>query len=176
MNNTNANYIKSIQSQFNNYKRLGDQTIESLSEKELFWAYNTESNSIATIINHLVGNMLSRWTNFYSEDGEKEWRKRDTEFIVIHKSKDELILHWEKGWKCLFNTIDNLTAKDLLKVVKIRNEKHTVIEAVNRQLGHYPYHVGQMIYVAKMIRDKQWKSLSVPRNKSDEYNKTQFLK
>ncbi len=176
MSNTNASYINSVQQQFNYYKKLGDQTIDSLSEKEIYWTYNDESNNIAIIINHIVGNMLSRWTNFYSEDGEKEWRKRDSEFTLSNKNKGEIIVHWKKGWECLFNIIDNLTTEDLLKSVKIRDEKHTVIEAVNRQLAHYAYHIGQLVYVAKMIQNKQWKSLSIPRNKSAEFNKSKFLK
>lgn len=176
MSNTNANYIKSIQKQFRYYKSLGDKTIDTLSEKELHWKYNDESSSAATIINHIVGNMFSRWTNFYTEDGEKEWRKRDAEFYTTIKSKKDLIEHWEEGWNCLFNIIDNLTEIDLGKVVKIRNEEHTVIDAINRQLAHYPYHIGQLIYIAKMLKNETWVSLSVPKNKSNEFNKEAFGK
>ena len=174
MSNINVTYIKSIQHQFNYYKSLGDKTIESLSEEDLYWTANTESNNIATIINHIVGNMLSRWTNFYSEDGEKEWRLRDTEFIPIQKRKEALKLHWEKGWNCLFHITANLSEQDLRKIIEIRKDKHTVIEAINRQLAHYAYHIGQIIYVAKMIKEKQWKSLSIPINKSVEFNKSKF--
>ncbi len=124
----------------------------------------------------MVGNMLSRWTNFYTEDGEKEWRLRDNEFLPVQKSKTTLISHWEKGWNCLFNITQNLTDKDLQKIVKIRDEKHTVVEAINRQLAHYSYHIGQLIYLAIMIKGKQWKSLSIPKNKSDLYNKVTFKK
>lgn len=176
MNNTNANYIKSVQKQFRHYKSLGNKTIERLSEKELHWIYNDESSSAATIINHIVGNMFSRWTNFYTEDGEKEWRKRDGEFYTTTKSKKELIKHWEEGWKCLFNIIDNLAEVDLTKVIKIRNEEHTVIDAINRQLAHYPYHIGQLIFIAKMLKNKTWISLSIPKNESDEFNKKAFGK
>ena len=174
MNKINANYINSIQHQFNYYKSLGDKTIDSLSEEELYWTANAESNNIATIINHMVGNMLSRWTNFYSEDGEKEWRLRDTEFIPIQKRKETLKLHWEKGWNRLFHIINDLKEQDLQKIIKIRKEKHTVVEAINRQLTHYAYHIGQIIYVAKIIKENQWKSLSIPKNKSVEFNKSKF--
>ncbi len=172
MSKINPSYINSIQHQFNYYKSLGDKTIDSLSEEELYWTFNNESNDIATLINHMAGNMLSRWTNFYTEDGEKEWRLRDNEFISIQKNKASLKLHWEKGWNCLFHITNNLTDEDLQKIVKIRNEKHTVVEAINRQLAHYAYHIGQIIYIAKMIKDEQWKSLSIPKNKSEEFNKS----
>jgi hypothetical protein len=174
MSNINASYINSIQHQFSYYKSLGDKTIDSLSEEDLYWTANAESNNIATIINHIVGNMLSRWSNFYSEDGEKEWRLRDTEFISIHKRKETLILHWEKGWNCLFHITNNLSEQDLQKIIVIRKEEHTVVEAINRQLAHYSYHIGQIIYVAKMIKEKQWKSLSIPLNKSVEFNNSKF--
>ncbi|WP_457616826.1 DUF1572 family protein [Lutibacter sp.] len=170
------NYIQSIQKQFDYYKSLGDKTIASISEKELFWNYNSESNSIAVIINHIIGNMLSRWTHFFTEDGEKEWRKRDNEFKTPAKNKQALITYWEEGWECLFYIISNLTEEDLAKTVSIRNEKHTVIEAINRQLTHYAYHIGQMVYVAKMIKNSQWKSLSIPKNKSEDFNKLKFGK
>ena len=174
MSNINANYIKSIQEQFKYYKDLGDKTIDSLSTEELLWKYNGESNNAAIIINHIVGNMLSRWTNFYSEDGEKDWRQRDSEFYESSKNKEEIKIYWEKGWNCLFNIIDNLEENDLTKIIKIRNEKHTVVEAINRQLAHYPFHIGQLIYIAKMIKDNLWESLSIPKNKSEEFNKIKF--
>ena len=120
--------------------------------------------------------MLSRWTNFYTEDGEKVWRQRDREFHLIHKSKADLILHWEKGWNCLFNITDQLTYKDLQKRIKIRDEDHTVIDAINRQLAHYSYHIGQLIYIAKMIQNEGWESLSIPKNKSEDFNKNKFEK
>lgn len=174
MSKINVSYINSIQHQFNYYKSLGDKTIDCLSDEELYFTANTVSNNIATIINHMVGNMLSRWTNFYSEDGEKEWRLRDTEFIPIQKRKETLKLHWEKGWNCLFHITNNLSEQDLQKIIEIRKEKHTVVEAINRQLAHYAYHIGQIIYVAKMIKENQWRSLSIPKNKSVEFNKSKF--
>ncbi len=176
MNSISANYIKSVQKQFNSYKKLGDKTIERLSEKELHWIYNDESSSAATIINHIVGNMFSRWTNFYTEDGEKEWRQRDSEFLKTLKTKEELLAHWNNGWECLFNIIDNLTEVDLSKIIKIRNEEHTVIDAINRQLAHYPYHIGQLIYIAKMLKDKNWESLSIPKKSNDNENKSDSKK
>ena len=176
MNTLNRNYIESIQKQFDYYKLLGDKTIQRLNEDELHWKYNEETNSIATIINHIVGNMLSRWTNFYEEDGEKLWRNRDTEFEIHKKSKEELITHWKKGWDCLFAVIKTLNDDDLTKKVKIRNEEHTVIDAINRQLAHYPYHIGQIIQVKKMIKKIIFEILSIQKNKSDEYNITKFKK
>jgi hypothetical protein len=124
MSNINASYIDNIQHLFNYYKSLGDKTIDSLSEEEMYRTFNTESNNIAIIINHMVGNMLSRWTNFYTEDGEKDWRLRDKEFKPVKKSKATLKLHWEKGWNCLFQITNNLTEHDLNKIVEIRKEEY----------------------------------------------------
>ena len=174
MNNTNVNFIESIQSRFSYYKLLGDKTIAVLNEKELHWSPDQDSSSIATIINHIVGNMLSRWTNFYDEDGEKKWRERDLEFEVQNKSKDELQDHWENGWTCLFKIINTLQPSDLNRKIKIRNESLFVLDAINRQFAHYSYHIGQMVYVAKMIKKSDWKSLSIPKNKSSEFNKEKF--
>lgn len=176
MSPINQNYIESILKQFDYYKLLGDKTIINLNEDELHWKYNDESNSIATIINHIVGNMLSRWTHFYEEDGEKSWRNRDSEFEIQQKSKEELVAHWEKGWSCLFKIIKNLNDDDLTKKIKIRGEEHSVIEAINRQLAHYPYHIGQIIHSAKMIKNDAFESLSIPKNKSEIFNKDKFDK
>jgi hypothetical protein len=119
----------------------------------------------------MSGNMLSRWTDFLTSDGEKPWRKRDEEFErLFYTDKDDIIKRWEDGWKCCMDAIDALKEADLLKIVKIRNEDHTVIEAVNRQLSHYAYHVGQIIYMAKYKAGKDWNSLSIPRGKSEEFN------
>ncbi|MCK5400922.1 MAG: DUF1572 family protein, partial [Flavobacteriaceae bacterium] len=118
----------------------------------------------------------SRWTNFLTEDGEKEWRHRDTEFEAPYKTKEDMLAAWEKGWQCLFDAITLLTEKDLEHFIYIRNQGHTVTEAINRQLSHYSYHIGQLIFVAKMIKGKEWQSLSIPKGKSKTYNTNKFSK
>ncbi len=169
-------YLNSIKKQFEYYKMLGEKTFNQVTEEKLFWQINSESNSIAAISKHLSGNMLSRWTNFLTSDGEKEWRNRDAEFENNIHSKDELIKQWNKGWNCLFEAIQSLTDNDLEKEIYIRNMGHTVIEAINRQLAHYSYHVGQIVFLGKVINGENWKSLSVPKGKSKEYNKEKFSK
>lgn len=170
------NYITSIQKQFNYYKSLGDKTFEQLNDEEIHWKYNDDSNNVSVIVKHIVGNMLSRWTNFYTEDGEKEWRHRDTEFEDTYKSKAEMLAAWQKGWDCLFAIINSLKADDLERIIYIRNEGHTVLEAINRQLCHYPYHIGQIVYIGKLLKGEQWKSLSIPKNQSTTYNQQKFAK
>lgn len=172
----NTNYLDSAKKQFEYYKILGDKTIAQLSDDKLFWQYNDDSNSIAIIVKHLSGNMLSRWTDFLTSDGEKEWRNRDNEFENDIKTKDELIQKWNKGWNCLFNALNTLKDKDLSKIIYIRNEGHTILEAINRQLAHYPYHVGQMVFIGKMMCKEKWISLSIPKGKSDSYNTEKFAK
>ncbi|MDX2249715.1 MAG: DUF1572 domain-containing protein [Bacteroidia bacterium] len=169
-------FINSAKNQFEYYKQLGEKTFSQLSEEQLFWKYNEESNSIATIVKHLSGNMLSRWTDFFHSDGEKEWRNREAEFDNDIKNKEELLLKWNEGWNCLFKVIDNLTVDDLDKIVYIRNQGHSVTEAINRQLAHYPYHVGQIVFIGKMICDGKWQSLSIPKGNSNSYNKEKFEK
>ena len=137
---------------------------------------NEESNSISIIIRHMSGNMLSRWTNFLTEDGEKEWRQRDDEFELHELSKKELVENWEKGWACFLDTLEGLKKKDLKKMVSIRGENLSVIDAINRQLAHYPYHIGQIIHIAKTIKGKKWKNLSIPKGGSDIYNQSGELK
>jgi hypothetical protein len=164
-------YLTSVKKIFNQYKSLGDKTIEQLGdEKLLFWQYNDQSNSIAIIIQHLWGNMLSRWTNFLTEDGEKEWRERDAEFEKKTKTKEELIIKWDAGWDCLFSALNALTNEDLDKTVYIRKEPHTVVEAINRQLAHYSYHVGQIVYLGKMQLKERWVSLSIPKKEAQEHD------
>lgn len=168
------NYLESTIKQFEYYKLLGDKTIAQLPIEKLFWQYNQESNSIATIVKHVHGNMLSRWTDFLTSDGEKEWRKRDEEFENEIPNGTSIIILWNEGWACLFNTLNNLTEADLDKIIYIRNQGHTVTEAINRQLAHYPYHVGQIVFIGKMILNEHWQSLSIPRNKSNQYNENKF--
>ncbi|MCB0475047.1 MAG: DUF1572 family protein [Flavobacteriaceae bacterium] len=169
-------YLESAIKQFAYYKSLGDKTLEQLSDEQLHWQYNDDSNSIAILVKHLVGNMLSRWTNFLTEDGEKEWRERDEEFMDSYKSKSDIVQAWEKGWTCLFGALKPLGPGDLDRIIYIRNQGHTVTEAINRQLCHYAYHVGQLVYVAKLQTGTDWKSLSIPRNQSKAYNKEKFNK
>lgn len=168
------NYIKSAIRQFEYYKSLADKTFLQLSDEELFWRPNEESNSIATLIKHLSGNMLSRWTDFLTSDGEKEWRDRDSEFENDIESRDTILAKWDKGWNCLFSGIHALTAEDLERIIYIRNEGHTVTEAINRQLAHYPYHIGQIVFLGKIMCNEQWKSLSIPRGNSKTYNGEKF--
>ena len=169
-------YLESIKKQFEYYKMLGEKTFAQLSDEHLFWKYNEESNSIATIVKHLWGNMLSRWTDFLTTDGEKEWRERDAEFENDIESRAELLDKWNEGWTCFFNAINSLSGNDLTKEIYIRNQGHSVLEAINRQLAHYPYHVGQIVFIGKMACNQNWNSLSIPRGNSKEYNADKFSK
>lgn len=173
---TKTNYLESVKKQFLYYKTLGEKAMEQLEPEQLFISLNEDTNSIAIIVNHLVGNMLSRWTDFLTTDGEKEWRNRDAEFEEILKTKIELLAHWEKGWQCLFNALNILQPEQLDEIIYIRNEGHTVLEAINRQLAHYPYHIGQIVFYAKMLKKTEWQSLSIPKNKSNSYNADKFSK
>lgn len=167
-------YLPSILKQFQYYKSLGDKTLDRLSTKQLFWQPDETNNSIAIIAKHLVGNMLSRWTNFLTEDGEKPWRNRDNEFMQTFKTKEELIAYWNKGWDCLYTALTPLSETDLEKQIFIRNLGHTVVEAINRQLCHYSYHIGQMVFLGKLILKEDWQSLSIPKGASKEYNQEKF--
>lgn len=170
----NLAYLQSIDRQFRYYKSLGEKAIAQLDDKAIFHQPNDDSNSIATIIKHLWGNMLSRWTDFLTTDGEKEWRQRDAEFENDLESRDEVMQKWEEGWQCLFNALSSITDKELGMIIYIRNEGHTVLEAINRQLAHYSYHVGQIVYAAKLLKNDSWDSLSIPKNQSAGYNQKKF--
>lgn len=167
-------YLNSVVNQFKYYKSLGDKTFSQLTEEEVFWQNSHDDNNIAIIVNHLNGNMLSRWTNFLTEDGEKDWRTRDKEFESVITTKNQMIDKWEEGWNCLFNAIESLKEDNLNQIIYIRNQGHTVIEAINRQLCHYAYHVGQIVLIGKLIKADAWESLSIPKGKSGEYNKEKF--
>ena len=167
-------YLNSVKKQFEYYKMLGEKAMEQLEENQLSWQYNDESNSIAVIVNHITGNMLSRFTDFLTTDGEKPWRNRDAEFNNPFNSKEELMNRWKQGWECLIQVLEQLTEADMERVVYIRNDGHSVVEAINRQLAHYPYHIGQMVFIAKMIKNDQWQTLSIARNKSTDYNSRKF--
>ncbi|SHG69384.1 Protein of unknown function [Chryseobacterium sp. OV279] len=155
---------------FQYYKSLGDKSFGQLSDEQIFWQYNDESNSIAVIVKHIGGNMLSRWTNFLTEDGEKPWRNRDDEFVNTFTTKQEVIDCWEAGWKCLFEGLDQINDENIHHTIYLRGEAHSVLDAVCRQLAHYPYHIGQIVYIAKMMKNDDWKTLSIERNKSQEFN------
>ncbi len=165
--------IEGIKIQFKYYKSLGEKTFNQLSEEDLFKQYNEESNSIAIIVNHLRGNMLSRWTDFLNSDGEKTWRQRDLEFESVIKNKEELIQKWEEGWRCLFDALDSINEDNFNTKIYIRNQEHSISDAINRQLAHYAYHIGQIVYIGKMY-SKHWNSLSISKGKSSEFNKKKF--
>ncbi len=176
MENMNLDFLESVKKQFDYYKLLGDKTFSQLTDEQLLFKHNDDSNSIAVIVKHLHGNMLSRWTDFLTTDGEKEWRNRDGEFENEITTKQKLIEKWEEGWKCLFGTLNSLKPEQLSQIIYIRNQGHTVMEAINRQLAHYPYHVGQIVFIGKMLVEDKWQSLSIPKNKSKDYNSEKFSK
>jgi len=172
----NNDYLDSAKKQFAYYKMLGEKTFSQLTDEQLFVQLNKESNSIATIVKHLWGNMLSRWTDFLTTDGEKEWRQRDAEFDSDIADRAELLEKWNEGWTCLFDALNLLTENDLSKEIFIRNQGHSVTEAINRQLAHYPCHVGQIVFIGKFLCNEHWTSLSIPKGDSKEYNAGKFSK
>jgi|SRR6185312_7731649 len=164
-------YLDTTRKTFLQYKKLAEGAMAQLTDEQIFWAPKPESNSIATIVKHLWGNMLSRWTNFLTTDGEKDSRDRDAEFEPGDlKTKAEVMAKWEEGWKCFTDTLNNLKPEDLDKTVTIRTEPHTVIQALQRQLAHYSSHIGQIIYLAKAQKDSDWKTLSIPKGQSKQFN------
>lgn len=171
-----SNYITDVKNQFLYYKSVGEKTFHQLDEKELFWQYNKASNSIAIIVNHLWGNMKSRWTNFLTSDGEKEWRNRDLEFELVFNSRKALLEKWNEGWGFLFEALDAINTANFDTPIYIRNQEHTIVEAINRQLTHYSYHIGQIVYIGRMIKSDDWKSLTIPKGKSSEFNLKKFSK
>lgn len=173
---TSAAYLDSVRKQFLYYKTLGEKTFDQLTSEQLFVALNDNTNSIAVIVKHLSGNMLSRWTDFLTTDGEKEWRNRDAEFEIAFSTREALITEWNKGWDCFLPVLDALKPQQLSQIIYIRNEGHTVVEAINRQLAHYSYHIGQIVFYGKLLKTEEWNSLSIPKNKSTDYNATKFSK
>jgi hypothetical protein len=164
------NYISSAKNQFLQYKNLGEKAIAQIPDEKIDWQYNPESNSIATIVKHMTGNMLSRFTDFLTSDGEKSWRNRDAEFENELLSREKLMVRWNEGWACLLDALQKLSGEDLSKKITIRNEEHTVMEAINRQLTHYAYHTGQIVFIGKMICNDQWETLSIPKGNSRTFN------
>ncbi|MES2477492.1 MAG: DUF1572 family protein [Bacteroidota bacterium] len=167
-------YLKSALRQFQYYKLLGEKAMQQLEDEQLFFKPNEDTNSIAIIIQHLWGNMLSRWTDFKTTDGEKPWRLRDAEFEIQKIDRTELMQKWNEGWDCLFAAIDSTAEEELGDIIYIRNEGHSIMEAFNRQIAHYSYHVGQIVFMGKLLSKNEWQSLSIPRNKSNEYNMGKF--
>jgi hypothetical protein len=172
----NQIYLNSINKQFLYYKTLGEKAMDQIEADQLFISVTDDSNSIATIVKHMWGNMLSRWTDFLTTDGEKPTRDRDAEFENDMTTKDELLQRWNEAWSCLFIALDSIEPDQLSQIIYIRNEGHTVIEAINRQLAHYPYHIGQIIYAAKLLKKSNWESLSIPKNSSKQFNNEKFSK
>jgi len=171
MTDVGAHYLEEVRRQLRGYKRLGEAAMHQLEDEDLLVTLDPESNSVAILVRHLAGNMKSRFTDFLTTDGEKPDRNRDQEFEIADKPTPAVIMAWwEEGWARVFSTLDELKPEDLLRPVTIRGEPHTVLQAINRQLAHYPYHVGQIVMLAKHFRSDQWKSLTVPRNKSAEFN------
>lgn len=180
--NASEAFLTSARKQFWYYKTLGEKAMDQLEPAQLFYAANEDTNSIAVIVKHLYGNMLSRWTDFLTSDGEKAWRNRDGEFEEDMPGSDPaaqkaaLLNRWNEGWNCLFHALDSLKPEQLADIVYIRNEGHTVVEAINRQLAHYPYHVGQIVFYAKALKKDAWSSLSIPKNRSADFNAGKFSK
>lgn len=170
------NYLHSVKKQFEYYKILGEKSIQQLEDSALFWQYNDISNSIAIIVNHLHGNMMSRWTDFLTSDGEKEWRNRDSEFDDAIHNRADLMLKWNEGWNCLFKALETINKDNFTEKIYIRNQEHTITESINRQMMHYAYHVGQIVFISKMIQEEDWQSLSIPKGASKEYNDNKFSK
>ncbi len=167
-------FIDTVKRQFLYYKSLGEKTFSQVADNELFKLFSEDGNSIAGVVKHLHGNMLSRWTDFLDSDGEKEWRDREAEFVNDILSREEMMRLWHEGWDCLFSALDNLSDSDLEKTVYIRNQGHTVQDAIIRQLAHYPYHIGQIVFMGKSFAGQNWQSLSIPKGESQKYNSEKF--
>jgi len=164
--------LSSVVKRFKEYKSLGDKTFAQLNDEEMLCQPNEASNTIAVIIQHLHGNMLSRWTNFLTEDGEKSWRQRDAEFEPQQLPKEQLLAMWEEGWCVVLDALQSLREDDLVKTITIRSQPLLVVDAINRQLAHYSSHVGQIVYLGRWMKNKEWQSLSIPKGESASYNKS----
>jgi hypothetical protein len=161
------NYLDDARKAMRAYKKLAEKALDQLKDEEFFVTLDEESNSAAVVMKHMAGNMFSRWTDFLTTDGEKPDRNRDMEFVITpDTTKDAMLDYWERGWQCVFAALDPLQVEDLEKRVFIRGEEHTVVQAINRQLMHYAYHIGQIVYLAKHFRSAEWNSLSIPRNRT----------
>lgn len=168
------NFLQSLTKEFKRYKNLGDRCMDQLSWEEMLYRNHEEENSIALIVKHITGNIQSRFTDFLTEDGEKPWRNRDSEFLDPYKNMSDLLNSWEDSWELLFNTLDAISSEDWHRKVYIRREPHTLMEAFMRQLGHYAYHVGQIVYMGKQIKGASWQNLSIPKGGSEAFNSKYF--
>lgn len=166
-----TSYLEDSISLFVYYKKLAERAMAQISDEHLFAPIDPEANSIAVIVKHLSGNMRSRWTNFLTTDGEKPDRNRDSEFEEPPASREAVLAAWEAGWSCVFSALHALTDDDLSRTVTVRGEPHSVMQAINRQLAHYPHHIGQIVLLAKHFAGNQWQSLSIPRRASADYNR-----
>ncbi|EOO22388.1 MULTISPECIES: DUF1572 domain-containing protein [Bacillus cereus group] len=162
-------YLKCAISNFKATQNQGERVLSQLSYEQIMWSSHEETNSIAIIIKHLHGNMRSRWTDFLTSDGEKTDRNRDGEFEGGYNSKQEALAAWQEGWEHVFKTMNTITPEHLLKTVYIRGEAHTVMQAIERQISHYALHIGQIIYIGKMLKENEWECLSIPRGQSTSY-------
>ena len=166
-----TSYVEDSIALFRFYKKMAEGAMEQVTDEQLFATLDDEMNSIAIIVKHMTGNMRSRWTDFLTSDGEKPDRNRDTEFVEPPATRQELLKRWNEGWDSVFHALDPLTDSDLERKVTIRGEPHSVMQAINRQIAHYAYHCGQIVFLAKHFKANEWKSLSVPRNRSAEFNR-----
>ncbi|HVV44891.1 MAG TPA: DUF1572 domain-containing protein [Bryobacteraceae bacterium] len=166
-----TSYIEESLAVFRQYKKMAEGAMAQVSDDQLFATLDGEMNSIALIVKHMTGNMRSRWTNFLTTDGEKPDRDRDSEFVEPPSTREALLERWENGWKIVFDAIEPLTDADLTRTVTIRSEPHSVMQAINRQVAHYSSHIGQIVFLAKHLAGANWKTLSVPRNRSAEFNR-----
>lgn len=178
MNNlTTSAFMENVITQFQYYKSLGDKTFAQLKDEDFLWRMNADSNSVAAIVKHMWGNMMSRWTDLFESDGEKEWRKRDEEFDDTNlESREAILQKWEQGWTCLFDALKSINENNFDQLIYIRSKGHTVQEAIHRQMTHYAYHVGQIVFVGKLIKGKEWDSLSIPKGESKAFNSDSFSK
>jgi uncharacterized damage-inducible protein DinB len=165
-----TSYLNDSIDVFRYYKKLAERAMQQCPDDALFESLDVESNSIAIIVKHMAGNMRSRWTDFLTTDGEKPDRNRDTEFEDAPKTRVELMKLWERGWKHIFDALEPLGNDDLVRKITIRTEPHSVTQAINRQVAHYSYHVGQIVYIAKHLAGRKWQTLTVPKKKSAEFN------
>jgi len=164
-------YLDGALHTFRDYKKLAERAFAQISDEDFFRTLDEESNSIAINMKHMAGNMISRWTDFLTTDGEKPERNRDLEFVMLPEtSKDDMLAYWERGWQCVFDALEPLKPEDLMRTIRVRGQDHTVVQAINRQLAHYAYHVGQIVFLAKHFKSSEWQSLSVPKNRSAEFN------
>jgi hypothetical protein len=166
-----SSFLQATIKEFIKYRSLGEKAMSQVPDEALYWQYNPESNSMAMIVQHMSGNMLSRWTDMLTTDGEKDWRQRDKEFETVLKTREEVMVAWHRGWDLVMETLGQLREEDLERTIYIRAEAHTVTEAIVRQIAHYASHIGQLVYIGKMVMNSEWKSLSIPRHGSDQFNR-----